>query len=319
MSLIAAAAVLALGHAQIDPNAITWRTNKTGSYSKAEDERIIVMDTLADYQQYIIKYAPEGAGDSRDINWNKEELVAIHVGTRNRGGYSVEVSSITKVKPNEARVFWSELTPPRGLATTQAITSPWTIVRLNRPGLRLSFEGRKEEGRLPGGIKIINLPGSDDGCRCCNKCVKAFENWLPWQPIATGDDCSVLVPSTLVMSSRDDYLNSLRNYKMQDLGAAAEIDWYRERLVAIHLGRKHYGGYQIRVDKVQMISNRTDVTYTQIEPTGIRELSAYSSTGPYLIVKVPRVGAVVTMNKRVGVDCQGPYDPCGCSCDSCRH
>jgi hypothetical protein len=319
MSLIAAATALVLGHAQIDPNVITWRTYKAGSQSKAEDERIVVMDTLADYQQYLIKYAPDGAGDARDINWNKEELVAIHIGTRNRGGYSVEVSTIAKIKPNEARVFWAELTPARGLATTQAITSPWTIVRLNRPGLRLSFEGRKDEGRLPGGIKIINLPGYDDECRCCSRCIRAHENWLPWHSVAAGEDANVLVGSNFVMSSRLDYENYLRNYKMEEIPAAADIDWYRERLVAIHLGRKLTGGYGVRIDKVQVIGNRVDVTYTQVEPATRRYLSAGSSTGPFLVVRIPRVGALVTLTKRIGVDVQGPYDPCGCSCDGCRH
>src|ERR1044071_5897800 len=114
MSLIAFVASLALGHAQIDPNLVIWRTYKAGAYSGAQEQRIVEMTTPGEYQRYVNQFHPEGAGDAHDIDWGKEELVAIHIGPRSTGGYSVQVNSITKIKPTEARVSWAELTPVQG-------------------------------------------------------------------------------------------------------------------------------------------------------------------------------------------------------------
>jgi hypothetical protein len=320
MSLVAVVATLALGKAQIDPNIVTWRTYKAGTYSKVLDQKIQVLDTFGDYQRYINTCGPDGAGDGRDIDWGKEELVAIHLGTRNTGGYSVEVSSIAKVNPNEAKVSWAELTPVKGVATTQGQTSPWTIVRINRPGARLTFSGHKEEGRLPGGIKIISFGGYDWGCTCCRACVRGHEKRLPWTVYARGDDAPTLTPSTFVMSSPSDFTMYTRNYRMAALGDGGDVDWYKDRLLAIHLGQKLTPGYEIIVDHVDMIdSRRVDVSYVQVQPFS-RSLLGRTSSGTYLILRMPRVGSIVTFSQRVATEGDLlKLDSCDCGCDSCRY
>ncbi|MFI5385332.1 MAG: protease complex subunit PrcB family protein [Fimbriimonadales bacterium] len=319
MSLVAAIAAVALGH-QIDPNIVIWRTYKAGAYSKASDQEIRVLNTLGDYQQYLDVFQPQGAGNGRDIDWGKEELVAIHIGTRNTGGYSVEVEKIAKVTPNEARISWAELTPVPGVAVTEALTSPWTIVRLNRTGTRITFSGSKREGRLPGGIKIISFPGYDWGCNCCAACVREHAYRLPWREYASGIDAPVMTASTCVMNSPDEYARYVHNYKMDGLGDGSNIDWYRDRLLAIHLGRKFFGGYQILIDHVDIVDQtRVDVSYVQVEPTG-RVMRPDTSTGPYLLIRIPRVASAVTFTKRVirDVDPVG-LDTCSCGCATCKY
>lgn len=320
MSLVAVIASLALGHAQIDPNIVTWRTYKSGSRSIAKDQRILEIFTLGDYQRYINTYCPEGAGDGKDVEWGKEELVAIHAGSRNTGGYSVEVDRIVKTKPTESCVFWAELTPARGVSTSQSTTSPWTIVRVTRNGTHLKFDGHTEEGRLPGGIKIINFPGYDSGCNCCSACVREHQFRLPWRVFASGDDAPGLIGSTFVMSSQYDFDRYIRNYQMAGISDASGIDWDRERLLAIHLGRKTSPGYQILINHVDVVdSTRVDVSYIQVEPAGKPLLSTFSN-GPYIVIRVPRACPVVSFSKRIVRD-DVPFklDSCDCGCDSCRY
>ena len=51
------------------------------------------------------------------------------------------------------------------------------------------------------------------------------------------------------------------------------------------------------IDHVDIVDKtRVDVAYLEVQPTG-RLSTAFSTTGPYLLVRVPRVGSVVTFSK----------------------
>lgn len=318
MSVLAAVAAVALGHGQLDPNVISWRTYKSGSQSGAQEAKIVEILTPAAYQAYLGAYAPEGAGGGGDIDWSREQLVAIHIGRRPTTGYSVAVDTIEKAKAGVARVVWSELTPPRGVSVGQSLTSPWTIIRFNRTGFKLDYVGRKEEGSLPGGIKIIGFP-SYERCACCAGCVRDHLGQLPWVVYASGDDAPVAVASTCVMSSQMDFDNYVRNYNMPGVAEMGGVDWYRDRLIAIHLGRKMTPGYQILINHIDIVdSRRVDVSYTQIEPTG-QSYGPGTPRGAYLLVRVPRIGSLVTFTRNVARDISlYARGGCGCGCPSCR-
>jgi len=316
MCFIAVAAI-AIAQAQIDPNVVTWRDYKAGAYSRATTLQTFEISTPAEFQMYVREMGSEGAGDAHDVQWGKEELIAIHLGTRNTSGYSVEVERIVKVKPNESQVQWAELTPIRGHATGQVVTSPWTIVRVNRPGTRMTFSGSKREGRLPGGIKIY--PGYPPMCTCCEACIRANENRLPWRIYATGVDAPVLLGCTYVMDSPTDYAAYVHNYQMNGLGDGSDVDWAHERLLAIHLGRTIAGGYRIGIDHVECLdTGRIEVSYVEIKPTS---LVGGSGNGPYLILRIPRVGSAVSFSMRMTREGDaGTSDSC-CACPNCtcRH
>ncbi|HVT13348.1 MAG TPA: protease complex subunit PrcB family protein [Fimbriimonadaceae bacterium] len=321
MSLLAVVVAVALGRPQLDPNQFVWRTYKEGAQSKAQDQRIVVMDTIADFQRYCNTYGPEGVGNGRDVDWVKEELIAIHLGQRDSGGYKVGVTTIKKTKANEATVYWAEFTPPKGVSHSKDATSPWTIIRLNRPGYRLAFEGHREEGTLPGGIRIISLgDGYEPGCKCCEKCIREHENRLGWQSFAYGDDAPAVTPSTCVMNSALEYERYRQSYGMTGLPQEPNVDWNRERLLAIHLGHKFTGGYQILIDHIDIVDGtRVNVSYLEVQPTN-QVRTAYSTTGPYLIVRVPRVRGTVSFSKKSILDTQPiRLDSCDCGCDSCRY
>ncbi|HWA83385.1 MAG TPA: protease complex subunit PrcB family protein, partial [Fimbriimonadaceae bacterium] len=298
-------------------------TYKEGTASKAQGQQVVVMDTIADFQRYRNTYGPEGVGNAGDVDWVKEELIAIHLGPRDSGGYTVGVTTIKKTKANEATVYWAEFTPPKGVAHSKEATSPWTIIRLNRPGYRLAFEGHREEGRLPGGIKIISTGDGDgygSGCRCCEKCIREHQNRLSWQNFSCGDDAPVVTPSTYVMSSALEYERYRQSYNMSGLPEDPNVDWYRERLLAIHLGHKFTGGYRILIDHVDIVDGtRVNVSYVEVQPTN-QVRTAFSTTGPYLIIRVPRVRGMVTFSKKSCLDTQTiRLDACDCGCDSCRY
>lgn len=314
MSLTLAFVVAAcLVQSQGDPGIITWRTYKAGVHSAAPVQEIVVMETLGDYQRYLRRFDPQGAGDGGDVDWKVEELVAIHVGERKTAGYRVEVASIRRANPRDVLVSWVERTPRRGSSQAQAMTSPYVIVRLNRTGGRLTFSGSKAESS---GIFVV--PGRGYGCACCEACLSAREDELPWRVYAHGFDAPTLLGSTFVMNNQQDFDAYVKNYQMPGLGTGRDVDWTVERLIAIHAGREPYSGYDVVVDRLSVEPlNRTDVRYLLIQPSR-PVLSAESGNGPYVVIRTLRVGSVVSFGKRMVRDDQPlRLDRCGCGCSDC--
>lgn len=70
----------------------------------------------------------------RSFNPDREQAVAVFVGERRTGGYTVRVES---AGPEAGRVVvtYRESPPPRGSMVTQALTSPWALVVMPRSEL----------------------------------------------------------------------------------------------------------------------------------------------------------------------------------------
>ncbi len=65
------------------------------------------------------------------VDFSREMVVAVLLGERRTGGYSVNIINIAAV-PEGLRVDYEEIRPGRGCLVTMAITYPFVIVRLPR-------------------------------------------------------------------------------------------------------------------------------------------------------------------------------------------
>lgn len=177
---IVAAAVLACAGfvvAQTDQtNPIKWRTYSQGAFSNSQKSFTLTIDNSGAWQNYWRDNFGDPSEAPKDIDFNKEQLVAIHLGTRPTGGYKVSVASIQRAKPGEVRVSYVESLPLPGVTVTQAETTPWVIVRMDKPGAKITFSKSTEDGRFPGGINVIQLGpagvGGQGGSACgCSNCI----------------------------------------------------------------------------------------------------------------------------------------------------
>jgi hypothetical protein len=136
---------------------------------------------------------------------------------------------------------------------------------------------------------------------------------------AAGEDAPLVAGSTNVMSSAQDYINYCRNYNMPGLADRCDVDWDRERLVAIHLGRKMTPGYLILIDHVDIIdATRVDVSYTEVDPSG-QSFVPGGARGPYVLIRIPRVCSYVTFTKHAIKDIAlAQRETCTCGCKDCR-
>ena len=80
-----------------------------------------------------------------EVDFGRESVAAVFLGTRTSGGYGVEVHNVA-LEGSEAFLDVAVTEPAPGALTTQALTNPWVMVALGVPGL-----------------STVNFRGTDDG------------------------------------------------------------------------------------------------------------------------------------------------------------
>lgn len=86
------------------------------------------------------------------VDFQRETVVALFVGTRSTGGYSVDVSSVTE-ENGELYLDVVFGSPGAGAITTQALTSPWVMVRVQRGGYQVAWLRDPASGNLIGAAR----------------------------------------------------------------------------------------------------------------------------------------------------------------------
>lgn len=78
------------------------------------------------------------------VDFTKEEVLAIFDGTRPTGGYSISVDSITDKTALRRRISIRHSLPGDACVTTQAVTSPFQIIRVSKSTAVLAREDFEE-------------------------------------------------------------------------------------------------------------------------------------------------------------------------------
>jgi len=127
------------------------KTLAEGSHSAIEEPFVAVIRDAETYQN--LRELDQNLPSRDEEFFRMNVVVAAFLGTRNTGGYSVEISYGEK---GQIRV--AEKTPPKGSMTTQVITSPFKLVSFATNGtppvtlsLAESFQQRAERYRVSTG------------------------------------------------------------------------------------------------------------------------------------------------------------------------
>lgn len=147
-------------------NMVNWKTYQSGINSRVTQRTMTVMDNRADFVRYWQNSLGQDPNSApTDINWASEVLVAIHLGTRSTGGYSVFVKTIARGTDNYARISAIEQTPGAGQPVVQMVTSPYTIIRVTKGSFRFSMSLAQKAGNA------FNPYPNNTGGRCnCTNC-----------------------------------------------------------------------------------------------------------------------------------------------------
>jgi hypothetical protein len=271
-------------------NLFDWGTFKSGANCRFNDPEMVVMPTENDFQAYWQRAMGQaGNAAPKGVDWIKFKLVAIHLGTRPNSGYSVIVQNITR-NGVYATIHAVEQTPIPNQYVAQVQTSPWVIVKVERAAVdfRLDMTSRQAHPSIilgPGGVYIG--PKENDGAGWVDP-----KNQCDWGTYRMGQESLFSTQQMAVINTEVDF----QRYYEKAFGGIAPrlgIDWYRYRLVAIHLGSKPTTGYSVTVRNV--IRDGVYGTIKAIEETPIPgQMVRKFETSPWVIIKVER--AIVQFN-----------------------
>jgi hypothetical protein len=81
------------------------------------------------------------------VDFARETMLAVFMGTRSSGGYGLDVAGVT-FEGGDLFVDLVEIRPEPGSMVTQALTSPWMVVRIPRGGFAAVWFRSPDDGRL---------------------------------------------------------------------------------------------------------------------------------------------------------------------------
>ena len=90
------------------------------------------------------------------VDLARETVIGIFLGQRNTGGYGVSVRRVV-VEEGELYVDVEVTEPGPGAIVTQAITSPWTLIRVLRTGYQVAWIRDADDGTLIGAARVLDF------------------------------------------------------------------------------------------------------------------------------------------------------------------
>ena len=100
--------------------------NNPGGYEKAS---VAIIDNYNDLINEVdkLKVSDEISEALLNIDLDQNNVLLMHLGQRNTGGYGIEIEKIYE-KKNVLYIKTKEIKPAKGAMTTMALTNPFTIV-----------------------------------------------------------------------------------------------------------------------------------------------------------------------------------------------
>ncbi len=126
------------------PSRVLDEGQQSGSITERKNYRITSMDELDALWTLVHGTdAPPGG-----VDFSTQEVLAVFDGTHSSGGYDITVEEVTDTGGKRmVRILHSA--PADGCATTDAITSPFSLVILSKSSLRVTHEDDMATTSLP--------------------------------------------------------------------------------------------------------------------------------------------------------------------------
>lgn len=137
------------------PQQLAWETVARGNQATGVDGRRY--ELITNQRQLTSVWAQAHASQLQPpaaprVDFQRETVVAIFMGQQSSGGYGVEVESVTQ-EGGDLYVDARFTEPAAGAITSQALTSPWTIIRVLRGGYQVAWIRNVSDGSLAGAAR----------------------------------------------------------------------------------------------------------------------------------------------------------------------
>lgn len=129
-----------------DKEKISGEVILEGNYSAISDKRELIINSEKDYQALMndVYKNLDQLPKIPVVDFKKNSIVAVFIGSRNTGGYGVKIDSITELSGN-LEVNVTETTPGKNCMVTDAITAPFVLLKIPKTEKRAEFKTKKIE------------------------------------------------------------------------------------------------------------------------------------------------------------------------------
>lgn len=141
-----------VGAYRAGPEQVPWEPLATGTQAVGFDQQdfMLVRDQARFIDLWNRAYGSQLQVPALpSVDFSRETVVAVFVGQQSTGGYSVSVRSLS-VESGDLYVDLTITKPNPGSITTQALTSPWVMIRVLRGGFGVAWFRDADSGSLLG-------------------------------------------------------------------------------------------------------------------------------------------------------------------------
>ncbi len=141
MFFIFAITLISCSNAGSEREKVAFEIVQDGTYSAIQEKRELTINTNDDYQKLMAEVYKNLDQMPRIpvVDFTKNTLIAVFIGTRNTGGYLVTIDSITESSKN-MNVEVMETTPGKDCMTSDVLTAPYTIVKVPKTDKKAVFK-----------------------------------------------------------------------------------------------------------------------------------------------------------------------------------
>lgn len=269
---------------------------RSGFQSQIKTQEMIEIPNESAFHQYWQRaFGQPGANAPKDVDWRKEKLLAVHLGTRNTSGFSVMIQNVEK-KGSFAMVTAVETQPSRGQMVAQNITSPFTIIKVDRIVVPFRLEIKKKEGlSVPGGSVIWTTPGTaiinpQDYERPGGGGYVDPKLQVEWGYFGARTRSQAVRSGLTTLNSESQWGMMWANLTGEPARyAPTGVNWAREQLVVLMLGTRDTTGYSVKVLGVEKTGRGTAAVVRALEEGPVPGSTVRRrKTSPFVVIRVAR-------------------------------
>lgn len=265
-----------------------WSTFQGGTYSQIKNFETRVISTEGAWQTYwrtLTGNSPATA--PKGIDWAREELWVVAAGERRTGGSSLYIRSVQHVDARNVQVEYV-MTTSQGGMSTQAVTSPYAVIRVERTGGVPKFVRCDDSQLFPGGSTVLLPSYYEDTVRP-----------LRWNLLERGSQSNVGREGTFALASRNEFSRYLESAFPRDEEMAkleSRVRWHSDMILAIHTGsRNRPTSIEIETATVDQYG-RVMITWFEREARSDNPQRCQ----PYLLMSFPRTSTQPVVRKVYG-------------------
>lgn len=121
---------------------IPFQTLNQGYYNNIIEKQTRIIKSSEEWADFWTEMFPTQMIASA-INFDKSMVIAVLQGQKPTGGYAIEIEKITEY-PNYIEIIIKETSPGDNCITTQALTSPFHIIEMERSKKEIKFTFKQE-------------------------------------------------------------------------------------------------------------------------------------------------------------------------------